>query len=244
MRQAARRRQGRDRRFRPGDSQCLAAFRQRQRSGIQFVRPIRIARARRPPRIGHRTGDLQRFLDLGVVTPHLLPIDRPIRPIAEQRARPEPLRPEAQRHHGEVHGAAADRLAAVVAAELDRVLSGRDPVVGPIQLGLLRLVGGKILQRPEPGTGIQPHHGKARLGEPARQGSAAGPRPDDDKVHLVVVAVVSHRHPAAGAEHVGRAAVSPAGRGQRIIRHGGSSGTPLAISPLRTAAASQGSRSS
>ena len=71
---------------------------------------IGIARPRRPPRVGHGTGDLQRLLDLAVVAPHLAPIERPIGAVAQQAARLEPLRAEAQRHHREVHRAAPTDL--------------------------------------------------------------------------------------------------------------------------------------
>ena len=101
------------------------------------MRAIGIARPLRAPRIAHRAGDLQRLFDLAVVAPHLAPIERPIGAIAEQAARLEPLRPKAQRHHREVHGAAADRLAAVVAAQLQRIVAVADPFVGPVQLLLL-----------------------------------------------------------------------------------------------------------
>ncbi len=73
------------------------------------MRPVRIARPLRSPGITDRAGDLQRLLDLAVVAPHLAPIERPIGPVAELAARLEPFGAEAQRDHGEVHRAAADR---------------------------------------------------------------------------------------------------------------------------------------
>ena len=163
MRQPARRRQRRQRRLGPVDAHRLAASASAQRRGVQLVRAIGIARTLRPPGIVDRPGDLQRLLDLGVVVPHLAPIERPVRAVAEQAARLEPFRAEAQRHHGEMHGAAADRLAAVVAAQLQRVVAVDDALVGPVELGLLGFVGGEILQRPELRAGIERHDREALL---------------------------------------------------------------------------------
>ena len=52
-------------------------------------------------------------------------------------------------------GAAADRLAAIVAAELQRVGAIDDALVGPVELCLLRLVGGEIFKRPPKWTRIE-----------------------------------------------------------------------------------------
>src|SRR6185312_12319198 len=108
------------------------------------MRPVGIAAAPRIPGIAHRTGDLQRLLDLLVIALHLLGRDRPIDGVAELRARLEPFRAEAQRDHGEMDGAAPDPAAAVVAAEADRVAAAADPVLAPIELMLRPLVRGEI----------------------------------------------------------------------------------------------------
>ena len=128
MRVAARRRQSRDRRHRPCDAERLAAARQHLARGVDLVLPVRIARPLRPPRIIDGAGNLQRLLDLGVVVPHHFGIDRPIDRIAELRARLEPLGTAAQRHHLKMYGAAADAPAAIVRAELDRVVAADDAV--------------------------------------------------------------------------------------------------------------------
>ena len=106
-----------------------------------------------------------------------------------------------------MHGRAADRLAGVVGAELQRVFAVDDALVGPVELRLLRLVRGEVLQRAPVRAGIERHDREACFGEPAGQRSAAGAGADDGEVDLVVVAVFAHRHPGADAEDVRRAAV-------------------------------------
>jgi hypothetical protein len=56
-----------------------------------------------------------------------------------------------------VDGAAADRLAAVLAAHGDRVGAVHHPLIGPVKLVLLALVGGEILQRPKIRPGVESH---------------------------------------------------------------------------------------
>src|SRR6185312_12813001 len=204
-RQITRRRHGSERRRRPGDAHRLGALGQHQPSGVDFVRTIRIPPPLRAPRIAHRPRDLQRLLDLVVIVPHFLPADRPIGAVAELAARLEPLGPEAQRHHGEMDGAAADRLAAVVAAELQRVLTVNDALVRPIELRLLRLVGGEILERPPIWSGVHRHYREAGLGQTAGERAATGAGADDDEVDFLVLTVLLHRDPAARTEHIGRA---------------------------------------
>ena len=220
---AARRREGGDRGFGPADAHRLAAFDEGQRGGVHLVRAVWVARAARAPGVGDRAGDRQRLLDLAVVAPHLAPVERPVEAVAHLGAGLEPLRAEAQRHHGEVHGAAADRLAAVVGAELDRVVAVTDAVVGPVELGLLALVGGEVLQRAEIWSGVEGDDGEAGLGELAGERAAAGAGADDDEVHPLVLAVFAHRDPAARGEHVRGAALGGARRREGIRRHGGSS---------------------
>src|SRR3954451_24085223 len=101
-----------------------------------------------------------------------------------------------------MHRRSADRLAAVVAAHLQRIVTVDDTIVGPVQLCLLRLVGGEILQRPEIGTGIERDDREAVLGELARQRAAAGAGTDDGEITLTATGVLPHRHPAAGPENI------------------------------------------
>ena len=54
-----------------------------------------------------------------------------------------------------MHRAAAHGFAGIVPAELDRILAINDPVVRPVELGLLGLVGGEIVERSPIGTGIK-----------------------------------------------------------------------------------------
>src|SRR6185312_5898240 len=96
---------------RPRGAERLATLGEREPRGIELVRAIGIARPFRPPRIVDGPRDLQRLLDLAVIAPHLAPVDRPVRAVAEKRAGFEPLGPETQRHHCEMHRAAADSLA-------------------------------------------------------------------------------------------------------------------------------------
>ena len=179
------------------------------------MRPVRIAATLRPPRIIHRSGNFQRVFDLGVIVPHLAPIERPVRAIAELRARLEPFRTEAQRHHGEMHGRTAHRFAGIVGAHLDRIVAVDDPLIGPVELGLLPLVGGKILERPPIRTGVERHHRESVFGELARQRTAAGAGADDGEVDRLVVCKLPHRHPAALLEDIGCA---PADRARGVLR--------------------------
>ncbi|MDR8934491.1 hypothetical protein FEP65_01366 [Burkholderia multivorans] len=210
MRAAARRGQRRERRRRPVDAERLGAAREHERGRVQFMGAVRVARARRSPGIVHRPADLQRLLDFAVVAPHLAPVERPVDAVTEQRARAEPFGPKAQRHHREVHGAAADRAAAVVGAERQRVRAVANPLVGPEQLALVRFVGGEFLQRPPPCARIERDDGKTMLGKPARERAAARAGADDHEVDRLVVAEHSHRRPAAHAQRIGRAAVATA----------------------------------
>ncbi len=207
MRRPARRRQRRDRRHRPFDAERLAAARQHLPGGVDLVLPVRIARPLRTPGIIHRAGDLQRVLDLGVIMPHHFGLDRPIDRIPELRARLEPLRTAAQRHHLKMHGAAADALSAVVRAELDRVVAAGDPRPKPEQLLLRFLVGGEILERAPERAGVEPDHRKPVLGQLAGQGPAARPGPDNREIDLVLVAPAAHRQPPAAMQRVGGAPV-------------------------------------
>ncbi len=217
---AARRRNGGERGRRPGDPHCLGAPGQHQCRGIQLVRAIGIARALGSPRIVDRTRNLQRLLDLGVIAPHLAPVDRPVGAVAEPAARLEPFRSKAQRHHREMNRAATDRLAAVVVAELDRVGAVADALVGPKELPLIGFVGSELVERPPPRPDVEGDDRKPRLGEAAGERAAASPGADDGEIDRLAFGIFAHRHPAAGREHIGRAAVFSARHQLRIIRHG------------------------
>ena len=176
MGKAARSGERRERRRRPGDAERLAPSARTSAGGVQLMRAIRVARPLRPPWVRYGPGDLQRLFDLAVVAPHLAPVERPVGAVAELGAGLEPFGPEAQRHHGEMHGRAADRLARVVLAELQRIFAVDDPVVGPVEFRLLALVGGEILQRPPIGAGVERDDGEAIFGELAGERAAAGAR--------------------------------------------------------------------
>ena len=105
-----------------------------------------------------------------------------------------------------MHGRAAHRLAAVLAAHHQRVGALRDAVVGPVELVLLAFVGGEILERAKVRAGVEADDREALLGQARDQRAAAGAGADHDEVDLVGVGELPHRNPAAGPEHVGRAA--------------------------------------
>ena len=81
-----------------------------------------------------------------------------------------------------MHGAAPNRVAAVVGTKLHRVPARGDPVVGPVQIRLFRFVGCKILKRPEPRPGIQTDHGEPSLGQPAGERTATRSGAHDQEV--------------------------------------------------------------
>jgi hypothetical protein len=66
-----------------------------------------------------------------------------------------------------MHGAAANRTATVVGAELQWVGAVADTLVGPIELVLVQFIGREIFERSPPWTSIETNDGKAGLGEPA-----------------------------------------------------------------------------
>src|SRR5438874_1369120 len=107
-------------------------------------------------------------------------------------------------------GAPAHPSPAVVDAEFDRIVAASDPLVGPIQLLLLVLVGGEILERPPKWTGIESDDGKSGFGKLAGERPATGARANNREVHLIRIAIAAHRHPPAFAEHIGRAPVDGA----------------------------------
>jgi hypothetical protein len=116
-----------------------------------------------------------------------------------------------------VHSRSAYGFAAIVATHLERIGSIDDAVVGPIQLGLLRLVRRKILERPKIRTRIHCDDGEAMLGKAASQRTAAGASAHNDEVNRLVFPILTHRDPSAGTEHIGRAGTSGARSGKGII---------------------------
>jgi hypothetical protein len=96
MRQTARRRERGQRRFRPLHAQSFATL-CKSAGGVELVGAIRIARTRRTPWVIDRSRDFQHLLDLGIVVPHLAPIDWPIGAVAKNAARFEPFRSKTQR---------------------------------------------------------------------------------------------------------------------------------------------------
>ena len=171
----------RERRLRPGVSHRLRAARQEFCGPVYGMRAIGVARPLRSPRIGDGTGNREREFRLPIPVPHLAPIHRPVGAVAERRARLEPFGPEAKRHHGEMHGGAADRLAAVLAAHHERIGALRDAVVVPVELLLLPFVRSEVLERPEIGACVEADDGKALPARPARTGPPPAPVPTTAK---------------------------------------------------------------
>ena len=58
----------------------------------------------------------------------------------------------------------------------------------PVELVLLGLVGGEILERPPVGAGVEADHAEPGFGELRGQRRAAGAGADDREVDLVVLA--------------------------------------------------------
>ena len=205
--------------FRPIDAQGFATSRQHQRGGVKFVRSIRITWSLWAPRVVDRAGDFQRLLDFVVIAHHLAPFDRPVRAIAKLGARLEPLGTKPQRHHGEMHGRAADRFAGIVGAELNRIVAVDDALVRPVQLALLIFIRGKILQRPPVRPGVKGHDREPIFRKLACERAAARASTDNCEVHDIIVAVLTHRHPSAGMEDIRRSPIGGARRFSRISRH-------------------------
>jgi len=123
-------------------------------------------------------------------------------------------------------GAAADRLAAIVAAELQRVGAIDDALVGPVELCLLRLVGGEIFERPPKWTCIEADDRKPRFGQLACEGAAAGAGANDREIDLLVLRVLPHRHPPPDVKHIGCAPIHRPRRLRRIVSGGGRAHAP------------------
>src|SRR4051794_21370768 len=106
-----------------------------------------------------------------------------------------------------MHGAAADALAAIVRAELDRVVAADDARPEPEQLLLRFLVRGEVFERAPERAGIEPDHRKPVFGQFAGHRPAAGAGPDDREIDLVLVAPAAHLHPPATMQRIGRTPV-------------------------------------
>src|SRR5438105_6246930 len=202
---AARRGNGGKRGRRPFDAERFAAARQHEPRRIHLMLTVGVAAPRRAPRIIHRPSDFQRLFSQIVIVPHLLRLDWPVDGIAEPGAGLEALRTKAQRHHLEMYGTAAHGLAAVVLAELHRILAAGDALAEPEKLLLLIFVGGEILEWPPEWAGIEGDDRKPGLGELAGERAASSASADDRKINLVLIAIAAHRDPAAVAKPVRRA---------------------------------------
>jgi hypothetical protein len=118
--------------------------------------------------------------------------------------------------------AAADRLTAIIVAELDGILSVADPLIGPEELCLMRFVGSKLLKGPPPGARVERDNLESLLGETTSERASPRSRSHDRKVHFFVLRILSHRNPPAEMEYVGSAAILATRVMLRIIEHAGS----------------------
>ena len=220
LRLAVRRRNGGERGRRPVDAQGLAAPRQKIARAVDLVGAVGVGAAFGAPGIAGGAGDAERPLGLGVPAPHLAPVQRPVRAVAEHALRLEPLGPEPQRDHGKVDRRAAYRLAAVLAAHCQGIGAVDDAVIGPIKLVLFGLVGGEVLQRTKIGTGVEADHRETRLRQTRDHGAAAGAGADHHEIDCFVLVVFPHRQPGAGAHHIRGAAAGGARGGEGVSGHG------------------------
>ncbi len=85
-----------------------------------------------------------------------------------------------------------DAAAAVVLAELHRVIAADDALLGPVQRVCARLVRDPIFVRVPEGPGLQHEHTPALAGETLRERCAASARTDDQHVDRLVRAVAAH----------------------------------------------------
>src|SRR5262249_18515424 len=81
-------------------------------------------------------------------------------------------------------------------------------------------------ERPPPRTGVETDYREAGFGQPAGQGAATSACADNGEIDDVVVAILTHRNPAADLENIRRTAIL-APRGLLcVIRHGHFPGGP------------------
>ena len=196
--------------------------------------------APRPVIARHRQLELEPL----VVGPQVGVVDRPILADAIPRADLEIGRMKAGAVAGVVDHRAADPLAGIVLAELDRVLASGHARVGPVQLVRARLVGHPVPvgvpERPD----VEHDDVPAASGQPLGERGPTRPGADDRQVDLVVVVIAGHPLAGNGAAVdveqerrvvVGRAEPAPEHRPQPVRPHFPS--TP------RSRASSTGSRS-
>src|SRR5579883_1749191 len=81
----------------------------------------------------------------------------------------------------------------------------------------MHLVGGKVLERPPIGSGVECDDGKPIFGKLAGERAAASARSDDREIDGLVFGIFAHRYPPARPEDVWRAPVS--GSWRSVIRH-------------------------
>ena len=126
--------------------------------------------------------DRQLELEPLVVRLQVLVGDRPVLPHPVARADLEVGRVKARAVAGVVDHRAADAVPAVVLAELDRVGSADDPLLGPVQPVRARLVGHPVLVRVPERPGLEHDHLPAAAREPLRERASAGAGADDHEV--------------------------------------------------------------
>lgn len=144
--------------------------------------------APRPVLPGHR----QLQLDLLVVAAQVLVPDWPVGPHPVQGVGGEVAGMEPRGVAGVVDHGAAHPTPGVVLAQLDRVGTADDALLGPVQRMGAGLVGHPVLVGVPERAGLQDHHPPAGAGQPLRQHRAAGAGADHDQVDLVVVGVAAH----------------------------------------------------
>ena len=121
--------------------------------------------APRPVLAGHRQLELEPL----VVGLQVLVGDRPVLPHPVARADLEVGGMKARAVAGVVDHRAADAVAGVVLAELDRVLAADDPLLGPVELVRAGLVGDPVLVGIPERARLEHHHLPAAAGQPLGQ---------------------------------------------------------------------------
>ena len=168
------------------DPQAARALPRAQRAGADRVRAVRVA-VRVAPRPA-LPGDRQLALEPLVVGLQLLVGDRPVGGDAVAGADLEVGGVKARGEAGVVDHRAADAAAAVVLAELDRVLAADHPRLGPVELVRAGLVGDPVLVGVPERPGLQHEDPPASAREALGERRAAGAGADDQHVDRLVVA--------------------------------------------------------
>src|SRR5665213_140330 len=99
-------------------------------------------------------------------------------------------------------GRAAHRLSRILATHLDRIGPINDTRVVPVEFVLLGFVGGKVLKRPEIGTGIEGDDGEVLFRQQRCQCTAAGACANDREVDFVGLTILPHRNPGADTKNI------------------------------------------